>query len=72
MFYQRLDTKQKNTLLQLDVKRIIINRDGEIVSHELHSPFSFLSTLVIRNSGQIEEGCRSESIALQVHEPLNK
>ncbi len=36
--YQRLDTKQKNTLLQLVVKRIIINREGEIISHELRSP----------------------------------
>lgn len=42
--YQRLDKKQKNNLLQLIVKRIIINREGEIISHELHSPFSYLST----------------------------
>ena len=60
--YQRLDKKQKNNLLQLVVKRIIINREGEIISHELHSPFSYLSTLITRKNVKNEEGCSSESI----------
>lgn len=42
---ERLDKKQKNTLLQLVEKRIIINREGEIISHKLHSPFSYFSAL---------------------------
>jgi len=67
--FQRLDKKQRNTLLQLIVKRIIINREGEIISHELHSPFSYLSTLIDRSSGKNEGGWCSESIALGVQEP---
>jgi DNA invertase Pin-like site-specific DNA recombinase len=59
---QRLDNKQKNNLLQFVAKRIIINRDGEIISYELHSPFSYLSSLVTRKNGKNKEGWRSESI----------
>jgi len=60
--YMRLDKKQKNNLLRIVVKRIIINREGEIVSHKLHSPFSYLSTLDARKNGKNEAGWRSESI----------
>ena len=67
MLSQRLDNKQKNNLLQLVVKRIIINREGEIISHELHSPFSYLSSLVTRKNGKNKEGWRSESIHEGVH-----
>lgn len=61
--YQRLDVIQKYTLLQLVVKRIIINREGEFISHELHSPFSYLLTLIAK----IEEGWCSESVASGVY-----
>ena len=54
--YERLDEKQKNNLLRILVKRIIINREGEIISHELHSPFSYLTTLVCQNNRENEEG----------------
>ena len=64
--FQRLDKKQRNTLLQLVVNRIIINCEGEIVSHDLHSPFSYLSSLVTRNNGKNEEGWCSESIHVGV------
>lgn len=47
--YDRLDQKQKNILLRIPIKRIIINKEGEIISHELHPPFSYLSTLVTQN-----------------------
>ena len=60
--YERLEEKQKNDLLQILVKRIIINREGEIISHELHPPFSYLVTLIEAFSGQNEEGFRSEYI----------
>ncbi|MBL6983787.1 MAG: recombinase family protein [Anaerolineales bacterium] len=68
-FYERLDEKQKNNLLQILVKRIIINQEGEIISHKLHSPFSYLSTLVSAFSGQNGEGWCSEFVALGVHQP---
>ena len=64
--FQRLDKKQKNTLLQLVVKQIIIKRNGEIISHDLHSPFLYLSTLITQISGKNKEGFRSESIHLGV------
>jgi hypothetical protein len=67
--YQRMDAKQKNNILRIIVKRIIINREGEIISHELHSPFSYLTTLVDAFTRQNEEGFRSEHVALGVQEP---
>ena len=67
--YLRLGKTQKNNLLRIVVKRIIINREGEIVSHELHSPFSYLSTLDARKNGKNEVGWRSESIHEGVHKP---
>lgn len=44
--YDRLNEKQKSTLLQILVKRIIVNIDGEIFAYELNSPFVYLRTLV--------------------------
>jgi hypothetical protein len=67
--YQRLDEKQKNNLLQILVKRIIINREGEIISHKLHPPFSYLSTLVDAFTRQNEEEVRSEYIHDGVQKP---
>jgi hypothetical protein len=52
------------------VKRIIINPDGEIISHELHSPFSYLSTLIDRKNGKNEAGWCSESVSLGVQGSL--
>jgi DNA invertase Pin-like site-specific DNA recombinase len=49
ILFARLDEKQKNTLLQILLKRIIINSDGEIVDFELHSPFNYLYSLAIDN-----------------------
>ena len=43
--YERLDEKQKGTLLQILVKKIVVNREGEIVDHELHSPFVYLCSI---------------------------
>jgi len=64
--YLRMDDKQKNNLLQILVKQIIINREGEINAHKLQSPFSYLSTLGTRNNGQNGEGWCSETITLGV------
>ena len=56
--------KLKNTLLRIPIKRIIINREGEIIAHELHPPFSYLSTLITQNNRENEEGSGSEFVAL--------
>jgi len=60
--YERLDEKQKNNLLQILVKRIIINQEGEIISHKLHPPFSYLSTLVSQNKRKNGAGWCSETV----------
>jgi hypothetical protein len=43
--YYRLSEKQRATLLQIIAKRIILNLEGEIIDHELNSPFMYLNTL---------------------------
>lgn len=43
--YERLDEDKRVKLLQILVKRIIVNSQGEIIDHELHSPFFYLSQL---------------------------
>jgi hypothetical protein len=44
--YRRLEEKQRCTLLQVLVKRIIVDADGEIIDYELTSPFVYLRFLV--------------------------
>jgi hypothetical protein len=45
------------------LKRIIIDRDGRIISYELHSPFSYLISLAdkVKNEAS-QEGGRSTSV----------
>jgi len=45
VLYPRLDEKQRSTLLQIMAKRIIVDRDGEIVDYELNSPFVYLRSV---------------------------
>lgn len=63
--FSRLDEKKRITLLQILVKRIIVNTSGKIVDYELNSPFVYLrsvfddlSTLGNREGGseQFREG----------------
>ena len=68
LFY-RLEEKQKNNLLQILVKRIIINQEDEIISHKLHSPFSYLSTLVFTNNHKNGAGWCSVTVTDGVHQP---
>ena len=42
LLYERLDEKSQARLLKIVAKRIIINPDGQIIDHELHSPFTYL------------------------------
>ena len=64
ILFNRLDVKQKTCLLQIVAKRIIISREGEIISCELHSPFAYLSTLATSLNRGSEEGCGSEHVPL--------
>jgi hypothetical protein len=60
--YGRLEEQQRTNLLQMFVKRIIINREGEIIGHELLSPFEYLSTLANCSDSKNEEGGGSEQV----------
>ena len=61
--YSRLEEKQKSTLLQILAKQIIVNADGEIVSHKLNSPFLYLRSVVDHYfTPDSREGCGSEQI----------
>jgi len=70
--YVRLDEKQKTNLLQIITKKIIIDCEGEIISHELNSPFEYLSTLATSIFGNGREGGGSEQIRDRLQlEPLD-
>jgi len=61
--YSRLDEKQISTLLRILAKRIIVNGDGEIIDHELNSPFLYLRSVVeYYFPPSNREGCGSEQI----------
>jgi len=44
--FERLKKEQKANLLQILIKRIIVDADGEIINIELNSPFMYLRNLV--------------------------
>jgi len=60
--FEKLEDKQKTDLLQILAKRIIINSQGEIIDHELLSPFKYLSALINRSKGENEEKSGSEQV----------
>jgi len=60
--FERLEDKQRTNLLQILTKRIIINPQGEIIGHELHSPFYYLSTLASSVNGNRKEGSSSSFV----------
>jgi hypothetical protein len=67
-FYLRLDERKQAILLQILVKQIIDNSQGEIVDQELNSPFAYLRSLIKDFPNQ--ESCgsnrvRSGSLGLQ-------
>jgi hypothetical protein len=62
--FDRLESKKRNELLQIIIKRIIINRQGKIIDYELNSPFAYLSTLASKFSKQSKEKSGSEQIPL--------
>ena len=42
ILYSRMEEELKTNLLKMFVNRIIINLQGEIIGHELLSPFEYL------------------------------
>lgn len=62
--YGRLEKQHRTNLLQMLVKRMIINREGEIFDHELNSPFEYLSALAGSLNGKSKEGGGSELVRL--------
>ena len=65
--YPRLDTKQRGTLLQVLAKQIIVDAKGNIVKHELNSPFVYLRSLVQNLSTPGSGDGGSEHVRLGVH-----
>ena len=45
LLYERLDEKSQSKLLKILAKKIIIDQEGRIIDHELHSPFTYLRGL---------------------------
>lgn len=45
VLYAKLKQKEQKALLQIIFKRIIVEEEGEIIDHELHSPFAYLVSL---------------------------
>lgn len=43
--YKRLAEKERSILLQVLFKRIIVDEQGQIIDHELNSPFSYLRNI---------------------------
>jgi hypothetical protein len=60
--YDRLEEKERHTLLQIIAKRAIIGTDGEIIDHELYSPFAYLRNMVDDFSNADNEQCGSGQI----------
>ena len=44
--FERLKKKERLILLQVLVKRIIVDLQGEIIDHELNSPFAYFGSIV--------------------------
>jgi DNA invertase Pin-like site-specific DNA recombinase len=58
VLFDRLDENEQAKLLQILINRIIVNPQGEIIDHELNSPFVYLRTIVdrLQSENQAEHG----------------
>ena len=54
--FNRLEDKQKTVVLQIIIKRLVINHESNIIFLKLHSPFSHLSTLAVSLDSRMKEG----------------
>jgi hypothetical protein len=64
LLYERLDEKSQARLLKILAKRIIINPDGQIIGHELHSPFTYLRSIAQGLEDPSSSHCDSEQVRL--------
>jgi hypothetical protein len=62
--YHRFDDESRSALLTIVAEKIIVDVDGEIVDHELKSPFAYLHTLAKGLQRVDEESCGSDQIRL--------
>ena len=67
LLYERLDEKSQARLLKILAKRIIINPDGQIIDHELHSPFTYLWSIAQGLENPNSSHCNSEQVRLGAH-----
>ncbi len=58
--YARMKESDQSKLLHVIARRIMIDSEGEIIDHELHSPFAYLRSLVNEFSEENTEECGSE------------
>ena len=72
LLYPRLDEKSQGKLLKILAKKIMIDREGRIIGHELHSPFTYLRSLAeqdenlgspYRDSEQVRLGAQKKRSA---------
>lgn len=67
ILYSRMSENDRIKLLQIIISRIIVNDDGEIINHELNTPFAYLRELVdqYRNSNKCSRS--SDQIRVGAH-----
>jgi hypothetical protein len=58
--YARMKESDQSKLLHVIARRIMIDSEGEIIDHKLHSPFAYLRSIVDEFSNQNTEECGSE------------
>jgi DNA invertase Pin-like site-specific DNA recombinase len=62
VLFLRLCLKDRATLLQILIKRIIVDIQGKIIDYELNSPFVYLKTLADECAAQREERAGSDHV----------
>ncbi len=69
--FNRLEEKDRATLLRILAKRIIVNHEGKIISQELNHPFSYLQSLVevVRKPDSNECGSDKNGSSFIQHRP---
>lgn len=64
VLFDRLDEPKRALLLRVLAKQIIVNPDGEIIDHQLHSPFTYLRQLVDEHLLHNQDLCGSDQVRL--------
>ena len=53
--FNRLEDKQKNVVLQITIKWLVVNYNGDINTYAIHSFFTHLSTLAVDLDPKMKE-----------------